>query len=172
MTSEVKTRLFHQYLPMMEKFVSNKNSSFLDKEEIRSQVYLIFAETCERYQESYNCSFGTYLYSRMKSLNNFILENSKEFFADEQGEDVDKKAEDPAFAVILDASLNSLSKDAGELLLYIVDRKWETPGVGRKAPSHDGLFNAFAFFKKWTFTRFDKSWKELKAWYNENYYLV
>lgn len=171
MNSYQKEKLFYDFQPMIERFVwgAKKRLPFLDIDDLRGQAYLIFAETCERFVPG-RASFGTFLFHRLRSLSNFIY-LSRLTQKEEELEEVEKE-DDPNLSIILDASLSCLSKDAGEVLFYLVNRDWETVGVGRKNPSYRNMQKAFKLFKDWGYSRFNRSWEELRKWYQENYYLV
>jgi hypothetical protein len=69
------TEAFKQYQPLIESFTwkATKRYRYLEHDDIKQRAYLIFCEAIERYDENRKVKFITFLYHRLRTLNDYCL---------------------------------------------------------------------------------------------------
>ena len=190
------TEAFKQYQPLIESFTwkATKRYRYLEHEDIKQQAYLIFCEAIERYDEKRNVKFITFLFHRLRTLNDYCLQKSYQNInplfknkafpkgikntPDKNGikiltsenwkykallyvntfiiENYDYNKEEitdisyELFEAAMDRLESSLelSKDAQEILDYLISREWETPGINR-VPRLHSVKQYFRYWKDW-----------------------
>lgn len=161
----------------------------MDFSELEAQALLIFVEATKRYKKTKGASFGTFLFHRLRTLNDYcereikiqgrlepLLEemfdgdslcDSSEYISMKSTEEQLKKIDDSFVDfcdVLSDAEAKAkLSMDAQAILNYIFVGDWGTPGSALK-PSLFGAQNAFKR-EGWLPSRTLKAWEEVKFWY-------
>lgn len=156
---------FKQCQPLIEKFVwqAVKRYRSLEYADIRQQAYLIFCEAVQRYDDKKNVKFITFLFHRLRTLNDYCKKSTKLNYT----VSVDSKDylfiynDTQNYHVLID---KNLSDDARIMLSYILDSAYEVPGSRRTLKLH----TAKKVFSKtgWPPRRVKTAWGELQSWWN------
>ena len=167
------TSLFKQFEPMiLDRARTLAKKYFLEPDDIYSKGLEIFMNTVQKFDKQ-KSSFSTYLFNNLKDLNNYCKDQYRMKVKNVRMND-DEESLLLDFHIFQDTIIKMesklpLSKNAQEILSYIVDRKWEVnPGVKQHKPS---LSFTIREYKKKGVRRCEviKAWKELGSWWNENY---
>lgn len=165
----VQEMYFNQYRKMIEKAAWKASRIFrMDVEDLRSQAYLIFCEAIERYDPT-KASFSTHLFNRLKTINDYCIIQLRR----------DKHAELPdgsaivwwdnffAFQEAVERleSKSDLSKDAQDILSFILGREWEDVESKVKRVPRFSTVNQIYRNKNWPISRTKKAWSEIKTWW-------
>jgi len=183
------TEAFKQYQPLIEGFTwrAVKRHNYLEYDDIKQQAYLIFCEAIERFDESRKVKFITFLFHRLRTLNDYcIFENKKKnginklphVYNNNEGYEennemdiIDTSYEQFEIAMERLESALELSKDAQEILNYLIGREWETPGINR-IPRLHSVKKYFYYTKNWMPKRTETAWDEIKSWWRSgNHFL-
>lgn len=176
------TKIFKQYQPLIEGFTwkATKRYRYLEHDDIKQQAYLIFCEAIERYDETRNVKFITFLFHRLRTLNDYCQFNNRikisEIYINPHDDEEKIKLVDVSYEQFeaamdrLESSLE-LSEDAQEILEYLISREWETPGINR-VPRLHSVKQYFRYWKDWMPKRTEAAWDEIKSWWQSgNYFL-
>ena len=160
---------FNQYRKMVENAAWKASRIFrLDVEDLRAQSYLIFCEAIERYDPT-KASFSTHLYNRLRTINDYCICQIRR----------DRHPELPSESAIVWwdnffnfeqaierlESKSNLSKDAQEILTFILDREWEDVESKVKRVPRFSMVNQIYRNKNWPSSRTKKAWSEIKTWW-------
>lgn len=154
-------------------------------EENLSQAYLIFMESIERYDETRGAKFSSFLFSRLRTLEDFCAKenryinravpifNSFDTFSDDGDVHLTLSGEsevlmDPFWTkfcqfVELTESISDLSADASEVYSVLVNREWTQPGNNNQ-PNLTKITHVMKD-RNWRSCRTHKAWKELQTWF-------
>jgi hypothetical protein len=175
------TEAFKQYQPLIEGFAwkATKRYRYLEHNDIRQQAYLIFCEAIERYDENRKVKFITFLFHRLRTLNDYCDFNRKILFNDDiefNDDGEDESLADPSYELFeaamdrLEESLE-LSEDAQDIIDYLISREWETPGINR-VPRLHSIKKYYRYWKGWMPKRTEQAWEEIKDWWKSgNHFL-
>lgn len=159
-----KTDLFLQYLPMIEQAVWKNVKRFkIEFEEVEGQAFLVFCEAIEKFDDTRNIKFGTYLYSRLRTVADKYAK-PKSVVAYPIINPLQDCTADFIHAMETMETALCLSEDAQGVLNFLISREWETPGMAKTPRLHS--------VQKWLKQQFDwmpsrtkKAWEELKVWW-------
>jgi DNA-directed RNA polymerase specialized sigma subunit len=173
------TEAFKQYQPLIESFTwkATKRYRYLEHDDIKQQAYLIFCEAIERYDPSRNAQFITFLYHRLRTLNDYCkfnrtVDSQIQLFDSDQEENVIDVTFEQFEAAMgrLEESLE-LSEDAQDIIDYLISREWETPGINR-VPRLYSIKKYYRYWKGWMPKRTEQAWEEIKDWWKSgNHFL-
>jgi len=178
--------MFKQYRRMIEGAAWKATKHYhIDIEETRSQVYLIFCEALERFDETKNCQFGTFLFNRLRTIFDYCSQERKNIHISLSPKDnkynendFDTKANINIYAIEarqyqeftqaldrLETGLD-LSEDAQEILDFIISRVWEVPGATKKLlPRFHPTMLYYTKSEGWKLARVKAAWEEIKTWW-------
>ena len=173
------TEAFKQYQPLIEGFAwkATKRYRYLEHDDIRQQAYLIFCETIERYDENRKVKFITFLYHRLRTLNDYCkfnrtVDSQIQFFDSDQEEElIDVTFEQFEAAMGRIEESLELSEDAQDIIDYLISREWETPGINR-VPRLYSIKKYYRYWKGWMPQKTEQAFNEIKAWWQSgNHFL-
>ena len=188
------TEAFKQYQPLIEGFAwkATKRYRYLEHDDIRQQAYLIFCETIERYDENRKVKFITFLYHRLRTLNDYCRYSNNRVMRvlflydidlyqksdkiDIENYEIEDYIEDSSYE-LFEAAMNrleeslELSEDAQDIIDYLISREWETPGINR-VPRLYSIKKYYRYWKGWMPKRTEQAWEEIKDWWKSgNHFL-
>ena len=184
MNKEYSLQQFNQFRPMIEKAVWIYSKKYkLDYDDIIGEGFLIFTKALKKF-DSNRASFSTYLYHELRRLNDYCKNEHrfryceiirrkdmskrsypKNVFIYRKNDGVKQIDNYDIFKRILHRLdyEKELSKDSQEILNYILSRDWENVEINWKPRLRYimGLYKN----KGWSKNRVDKSWNEIKEWW-------
>ena len=184
MNKEYSLQQFNQFRPMIEKAVWIYSKKYkLDYDDVIGQGYLIFCSALKKLDIN-KASFSTYLYHELRRLNTYCKKEhrisyceiirykpankvsySKNIFITwnpNNNKEIDNYDIFKRILYRIDYE-RELSKDAQDILNHILSRDWENVNKGWK-PSFRYILKLYKS-KGWTKTRVDRSWNEIKEWW-------
>lgn len=165
----VQEKYFNQYRSMIEGAAWRASRIFrMDVEDLRAQSYLIFCEAIEKFNPT-RAGFGTYLFDRLRTINDYCVMQVRR----------DKHPELPDGSAIVWwdnffefeqaierlESKSELSKDAQEILSFILGREWEDVNAKVKRVPRYSAISAIYRKRNWQPSRTKKAWSEIKTWW-------
>jgi DNA-directed RNA polymerase specialized sigma subunit len=182
-------QLLQQHLPMIRKAAWRASKMWNQEyEEALSIAYEVFIETVGKYEERRGIQFGTYLYHRLRKVNekcksqHMKVKNEYCFGIPSKNEICIKLGKESApksmdhFADVrsifkifkerlefYDCMETELSLNAKELLKWILENKHE-----KNRLSFHQTRKYFTQELKWRFKDLKQAWDEVQNWWNEN----
>ena len=143
----------------------------VDFEDIVSEGFYIFAKALQKYDDK-KSQFSTYLWHSLKYLEDYCKKQKKY---------VDKNTLTEFESLILDErifiatmekveTLTKLSKNAKDILNYILNLEWYSPEQESKNPNLSSTIKHFVA-KGWGKRQTMRAWSEVKLWWDTYYYL-
>jgi len=166
--------LLKQYLPMIRKAAWQASRMWKQEyEEALSIAYEVFIETLGKYDDKRNVKFGTYLYHRLRKVN----EKCKSQHQKKKNECsttiliniIDKRI----FNIFkerlefYDSSETELSLKARELLNWLLTTEHE-----KNRASFHRTRKHFTQVLNWKFKDLQQAWNEIHRWWNENNFVL
>lgn len=136
-------------------------------DEVQAQGYLVFMEALKRYQKDKNVKFGTFLFSRLRTLDDYCM-RERCFHGRAVQKLIDNYKKNPQefythVSSILE-NTSQLSPDAKEILRFILECSWEKLGSNIKPSKH--MLKRVFYKRGWKCQRIWDAWDELKIWYS------
>lgn len=171
----MKTLGFEKYVNLIRSRVHYFSTKYgFDYDELESQGFLIYCECLEKYDVG-KSKFTTYLYIQLNRLKDYILTYRRqqgENLQDYLSNDVDVEGKDlvellpsrelsPTMQDLLDDAKETLSENAYNILIWILNREWEEK-QSKRTPTISMARRYFNLSKK----IIDQAWDECKTFWN------
>lgn len=167
----------------------------MDFEEIKSQAFEIFCEAVRRFEKGKNTRFTTYLYHRLRTLNDYCqrerkierplvpyMKSTRVLYLDSAGGEVDfgqtiipgEKERGLVDAQTLERmafyeAVQKLSSESQFVVECILDGTFHSPFMVRQRKINKYRVRKIAtLLWNWSNEQVDRVWGELKGWWNEN----
>jgi hypothetical protein len=139
----------------------------MDFDDVQAQGHLVFMDAIGRFENGKGAKFGTYLFNRLKTLDDYCERERKYHGRAVKMLIEDLKNNPQRFYKPMDVMEHSqtLSPDAQEVLRYILGATWEKPG-SNKIPSQYSILKEFRE-RDWAYQRIKDAWEELRLWYQK-----
>ncbi len=160
----------------------------IDFEEIKSEAFLIFCEAIERYNEGWGAAFSSFLYSRLRTLDDYCtrekkykermidvcifddpLDTDNEKFSQitsDDGEQIEKLFERLYFYDIVE----ELSLDGRKILEGLFRGDFDKPfsRIRCRNICMSNIKEAVVKYWGWSHPKFDRVFEEIRVWWKKN----
>ena len=135
---------------------------YLKLKDVGNEVYCI---TKNKYKKELGFCFSTYLCSNLQyAMLDYIKNNLNTY--KEISIDPGKFDRFIFHQTHEEIQKELLSDDSKKIINYILSREWEDPEGRQKLPRYSSVLNYFMKMYNWNRHRIEKSWNEIKHWWN------
>jgi len=169
---------FEKYQDMIRKAAHHVSRTWhLDYDDVEAQGYLEYCEALERFDIT-RAGFSTYLTHRLYGrLNDYAKRQTRlrgatlpgmedDEFNSSWADSLESPEEHLSLSELVCEAAKEISADAVDVLLWILDRKWEKHGFHIR-PSVSRAQTVFHLECAWEGKRVASAWRELSAWWPE-----
>ncbi len=142
----------------------------MDFEEVKSQGFLIFYETIERFKKEKNTQFSTYLYWRLLTLGDYCRKEKgliDQYTIPSGGKLLEESIDTHLDRILFYQMVDLLSTDGEKIVKSLVEGIFHKPNMDRQRPVGKSRIKEIATKEwGWTQSRVDKVWGEVGEWWN------